>query len=65
VNVPVTFVVMYWDVVLQDPGNPIGIGVGILTFCTTTILLWSYRLYLRPLATWAPQPFVSEAADIR
>jgi hypothetical protein len=55
INVPITFVVVYWDVLLQDPFGIIGLSVMVLTVGTTVILLRAYRDYLIPLATWAPQ----------
>lgn len=55
VNVPITFVVVYWDVLLQDPFGIIGLSVMVLTVGTTVILLRAYREYIIPLATWAPQ----------
>lgn len=55
INVPITFVVVYWDVLLQDPFGIIGLSVMVLTVGTTVILLRAYRDYIIPLATWAPQ----------
>ncbi|WP_156681203.1 hypothetical protein [Sphingomonas profundi] len=55
INVPITFVVVYWDTVLQDPGHPIGLAVAVLTLGSTGFLLRNYREYLRPLLTWAPR----------
>ncbi len=55
VNVPITFVVVYWDVILQDPFGIIGLAVMTLTVGTTAILLRAYRDYIAPLLTWAPR----------
>lgn len=55
INLPITLVVAYWDVGLQDPFGLIGIAVSVLTLGTTFVLMRAYRPYYGPLVAWRPR----------
>jgi hypothetical protein len=53
-NIPISFVVVYWDIYLQGQFGWFGTTFGLTMLSINSFLIWRHRQYFQPVLAWRP-----------